>query len=294
MTWTSLVAPKGTAGSIMNWVNYSKLDQETVVDEAQSLIFETLRVREMRDEWTFGMAVGQANQPLLSRFLDPVGRIFDITNATDYGQNLQTDIARTRAYDTSITGSFAADPFTTASGSSLVAVHEAAHSLNQDSTITILAAAATGGLALNGAFPVTSIVDADNFVIDAGDDATSTATGGGALATYTANNLISGSPSRWSVWQERVKFDVAFDSPATLKLLCYRSPKPLSATNNSNWLTSRYPMLMRKACLASSADFMKDDVEYKKQVEALNALIGSTAASNDLIYRGAEFGTDTP
>lgn len=294
MTWTSLVAPKGTAGSIMNWVSYTKLDQVTVVDEAQSLIFGILRVREMRDEWTFGMATGQANQALPSRFLDPIGKIFDITNSTDYGQNLQTDISRLRAYDTSVAGSFAANPFTTTANSPLVTTHKVAHGLNQDSTITIAAATATGGLTLNGAFPVITIVDADNLVIDAGNDATSSAVGGGSLATYTANNLISGSPSRWGIWQERVKFDTAFVLPATLKLLFYRSPKPLSATNQSNWLTDRYPMLMRKACQASAADFMKDDAEYEKQVKGLTALIGSTAVGDDLSYRGAEFGTDTP
>lgn len=278
----------------MNWVNYSKLDTETVVDEAQSLIYETLRVREMRDEWTFGVAIGQANQSLPARFLDPIGRLFDITNGFDYGHNLETDIARTRAYDPTITGSFAADPFTTTAGSPLVAVHEVAHALNQDSTITIAAATATGGLALNGAFPVTSVVDADNFVIDVGDDAVSSASGGGSSATYTANNLLGGTPSCWSVWQEQVKFNSAFDAPATLKLLYYRAPKLLSATNESNWLVTRYPMLMRKACQAAAADFMKDIGEYNKQVATLNALIGSTAGSNDLIYRGAEFGTDTP
>lgn len=294
MTYNTLVAPKGAAGSIMNWVNYSKLDVVTVVDEAQSLLFQMLRVREMRTEWTFGMAIGQANQPLPARFLDPIGKIFDVTNGTDYGQNLQTDIVRARSYDTSLAGSFANNPFTTTVGASLVEVHEVAHGLNQDSTITILAATATGGLTLNGAFPIVAIVDADNFMIDAGDNATASAIGGGSLATYTANNLVSGSPSRWAVWDEQTKFDTAFDSPATLKLLYYRSPSPLSTTNASNWLTSRYPMLMRKACQAAAADFMKDDVEYKKGVDALSALIQSTAAVDDLSYRGAEFGTDTP
>lgn len=294
MTYTTLTGGKTAAGSIMSWVSYSKLDVATVVDEAQSLLFESLRVREMRTEWTFGMAVGQANVALPARFLDPIGRVFDLTNDMDYGHKIETDIVKARSYDSSLTGSFAANPFTTAAGSSLVTVHEAGHTLNQDSTVTILAAAATGGLTLNGAFPVISIIDADNYVIDAGAEATSAVTGGGSLATYTANNLLSGLPTRWTVFDEQMKFDVAFDNPATLKLLYYRSPELLSATNVSNWLTNRYPMLMRKACMAAAADFMKDDTEYQKQVSALNSLIAATAAGNDLIYRGAEFGTDTP
>lgn len=294
MDYNTLTGGKGTAGSIMNWVSYSKLDVTTVVDEAQSLLFQMLRCREMRTEWTFGMAVGQANQTLPDRFLDPIGRIMDVTNQTDYGQKIETDIFRCRNYDTSPAGSFAADPFTTVLGSSLVAVHEVAHGLNQDSTITVAGATDTGGIAMNGAFAIISITDVDHFVMDVVNEATSAATGGGASATWAANNLIAASPSRWAVWDGAVKFDTAFDQAATLKLLYFRRPKPLSATNLTNFVTSRYPLLMRKACQAASADYMKDDIEYNKQVKALSDLIGATAQENDLIYRGAEFGTDTP
>lgn len=293
MTYNSLVAPKGTAGSIMGWVNYTKLDQVTVVDEAQSLIYSMLRIREMRTEWTFGMAIGQANHALPSRFLDPIGRVYDLTNNTDYGHNIETDILKLRAYE-SVSGSFGIDPFTFTAGSSLVNVELDQGGINQDSTITIAASSSTDNLNLNDTFPVVAVVDANNFVIDAGTAADTTEGGGGPIATYTINNLIAGSPSRWALWDEQVKFDTAFADPAALKLLYFRAPILLSATNQSNWLTNRYPMLMRKACQAAAADFMKDDAEYQKQVTALTALIASTAVSDDLMYRGAEFGTDTP
>ena len=91
-----------------------------------------------------------------------------------------------------------------------------------------------------------------------------------------------------------MKFDTAFDTQTTLKQLYYRSPVLLSASNQSNWLVNRYPMLMRIACMAAAANFMKDDTEYQKQVGALNNLIGTIAAENDMGYRGMEFGTDTP
>jgi hypothetical protein len=293
MTWTSLVAPKGTAGSLANWVGYAKLDTETIVDEAQSLLFQMLRVREMRTEWMFGMAVGHSNRSLPARFLDPVGRIFDITNNTTYGQGIESEINGARVY-APLSGTLALDPFTFTAGSSLVNVELTAHGINQDSALTIAAAVSTANLDLNDTFPVVGVVDANNFTIDAGTEANASEGGGGANATYSASNLVAGLPSRWAVWDEQLKFDVAFDTSATLKMLYYRAPALLSSTNASNWLTVRYPMLMRKACQAAAADFMKDDVEYKKGVEALVALIQSTAAENDLAYRGAEFGTDTP
>lgn len=294
MTWTSLVASKGTSGSLANFVNYSKLDTLPIVDEAQSLLFQLLRVREMRTEWTFGMAVGQSQIALPSRFLDPIGRLYDITNGIKLPHNIETDIVGLRAYDTSLSGSFGTNPFTTTSGSSSVAAALVAHALTQGSTLTIAGATATGGLTLNGTFPVSSITDVDHLVIDLDDVATSSASGGGSAATYTANQLIAASPMQWTIFDEQVKFDCAFDTATQFKQLYYRSPALLSASNTSNWLTVRYPKLLRLACMASAADFMKDDTEYQKNLTALTALVGSVNAENDLVYRGAEFGTDTP
>lgn len=294
MTYTSLVASKGTAGSIMNWVDYSKLDVETVVDEAQSLIFQTLRVREMRTEWTFSMAIGQSEAALPSRFLDPIGRLQDLTNSMRYTHLTESEVMRLRTYDTLSEEDFGADPFTTTADSSLVTVSITAHGLNQGGSLVVSGAAAVGGLTLNGAFPITSITDDNTLVIDAMTEASSSATGGGASAAWSANNLLSGLPSSWSLWDEKIKFDQAFDAQTTFKQLFYRSPKLLSATNTSNWLVSRYPTLMRTACQASAASYMKDDTEYQKHVSALNVLIGSIAAADDMSYRGAEFGTDTP
>lgn len=299
MSWTTLTGSKATPGSIMNWVTYTKLDINTVVDEAQALLFQMLRCREMRSTWTFGMGVGQVSQPLPPRFQDPVGRIFDLTNSTSYGQKIETVVQDERSYDSSPAGSLGTNPFTTALGSSAVNVNLAAHGFTQGSTFTVLGATAANGLTFNGASPVTAIVDANNFTIDVGDnnnDAFATIAGadGGAAATYTANKLIAGLPSHWTVWNERVEFNMPFDTAATMKLLIFRRPRLLSATNLTNFVTDRYPMLMREACLASAASFMKDDTEYAKHVKTLSDLIGATAAENDLVYRGAEFGTDTP
>jgi hypothetical protein len=294
MSHTSLVASKGTTGSLANWVNYTKLDTETVLEEAQSLLFQLLRTREMRSEWTFGIAAGASEIALPARFLDPIGRVYDIKNGYPIRHKIETDIAHARSYDNSLSGSFGADPFTTTIGSSLVAVVEMDHNLTQGSSITITDATDVGGVTMNGTFPVVSITDDDNVVIDVDTEATSTATGGGASADYTANKLIAASPTRWGIFDEKLKLDCAMETASQFKLLYYRSPKPLSAANLTNWLTIRYPKLLRVACMAAAADYMKDDVEYQKHLTALTALVGSTAAENDLQYRGAEFGTDTP
>lgn len=297
MSYTTLVAPKGTTGSILNWVGYSKIDVTTVLDEAQSLLYQILRVREMRDEWVFGFAVSQASVALPARFLDPIGRIYDATNQTYYEHLTEGSILSRRVYDP-LTGTLGSNPFTTVLGTGQVSVAQSAHGLTQDSTFTTPNAPTQNGLVLTGTFPVVSVTDANNFVIDAGDVsdtvATASGTGGGAGVTYSANRLVTGSPNCWSVWKEQLKLDMASDVTFVGKLLYYRQPKLLSDTNLTNFITTRYPKLLRVACLAAAAEYMKDDGEYQKQLAALNNIIQTTAAFDDLSYRGASIGTDTP
>jgi len=295
MTYTSLLAPKGTAGSILNWVGYSKIDNVTALEETQSLLVSLLRVREMRTEWVFGMSPGSCRVSLPLRFLDPIGKAWDITNSIKLGQKIETEVEGARAYDSSLSGSFGNDPFTTTAGSSSVLAHLVAHNLTQASTVTIIGATVVDGVTMNGTFEVLDVVDVDNVHLNIGDQAgTAGAVGGGAAATYTANKLITSTPSRWAVWDEMMQFDAAFEIATSFKLMYFRAPPPLSVTNPTNFITSRYPKLMRVATNCAAAEFMKDDEEYNKALTALTALVQSVSAENDLIYRGAEFGTDTP
>lgn len=294
MTYTSLVAPKGTTGSLANWVGYNKLDLPTIVDEAQSLLYSLLRVREMRSMWTFLIRENGSEIDLPSNFLDPYGAIVDANDGLVIDQLDQPRILKRRSFDGSVSGSFDADPVTTQADSSIVAVEKVAHGLTQGSTIVMSGLSPVGGLTFNNAYPITEIIDDDNFLIDAGDEASSAATGGGSSGTYTANMLILATPATFAVWDEKLKFDAAFDQNRTLQLPYFKRPALLSATNQSNFLTNRYPRLLRTACQASAADFMKDTEEYNKSLAALQGLVQSTAAENDLFLRGAIFGTETP
>lgn len=297
MTFNSLIGPKGTPGSVMGWVNYSKVstDIETIVAEAESLIYTALRVRQMRSEWVFGMNVGQSSIPLPDRFLDPIGRMFDVTNNTWLGHNIESDISERRSYQP-LSGSMGVNPFGTLPTLPYFNVRHTNHGFTQGSTVFYSGATSVDGTDMNTAFPVVQVINDDNYVILGPKDSETIPGffGGGSSITYTANQLLAGYPSCWTVWDERVMFDTAFDVQATLKQLYYQAPKPLGVNNQSNWLTSRYPLLMRKACQLAVADFMKDDGEYQKNLTAFNALVSTIAMQDDLMYRGSEFGTDTP
>lgn len=296
MTWDKLVAPKGAAGSLLNWVGYSKVDVVTVVDELQSLIYSMLRVREMRSQWVFGVPVGGSKIALPARFLDPAGRLTD-NIGNRFKHRTESTVKDGRNYDTSLAGSFGNDAFTTgAIGSSVVTAILAGHNLTQDSDVTILGASDVDGVTINGTSLVTRIIDPDTFqfVVEDAAAVVGNVTGGGAAATYTANQLISGQPLQWAVWDEYLQFDGAFDTATQFRLLCYKSLPLLSATNLTNFLTARYPQLVRVAGMAAAAAFMKDDNEYTKHTTALGQMIQSANAESDLGYQGADLDTETP
>lgn len=295
MTWTSLTAPKGTAGSIMNWVNYTKLDINTVVDEAQDLIFGQLRCREMISQLQFNIPIYGSMVALPTGFLDPIGRMMAPTINVDIAHKDAGFIMRTRNF-TETTGSLGINPFTTVVGSTQFSVALTNHGFNQESVFDISGATAANGINFNlGTFLIASITDANNFVCDTlTQTATASGVDGGSAATYLCDNLQQVFPQYFGIWDEAIHFDGAFTQACNVQMLYYKTPTLLSSTNQSNFLTNRYPHLMRVACQASAADFMKDDTEYMKSSAALDKLIQAVMVDNDGQYRGIELDTETP
>jgi hypothetical protein len=293
MTYMSLVADKNTAGSIARWVNYSKLDVDQVLQEAQSLLYSMLRTREMRAHFNFDLGVGSSQVALPAGFLDPIGKISMLGTGAKIEQRYPNFIQRRRTY-TETTGVLSANPFTTAAGSTLVTVALANHGFSQGSTFFTAGATAFNGVTIAGTFDVTAIVDANDFTIDVtplGATPSASGAGGGSAATYVCDNLVQGTPIYWGVWNETIFFDVAFAQQTNCNLQYFQSLPILSAANPTNFLTNRYPHLLRKACTAQAWDFMRNDTEYQKDVTALSALVEQTNAEADLMYRGATFDT---
>ena len=298
MTYQTLLGAKGTPGSIANWVGYSKIDVPTVLDEAQTIIFQSLRVREMRTEFVFGMPEGSSKIALPARFLDPIGRITD-NIGQPYLHKDEGTIKDRRMFVDADGGPLGANPFTTgAAGSSSVTVTIPGHGLTQGSNITFpLTAPIVDGISMAGAFPVDVVVDDDNIIVTspAGDQAIAgNVTGGNGGLTWTGNMLVKSTPAFWSIYDDAIQFDGAFMTGYTCRLLYFRRPHLLSATNPTNFITNRYPRIIREATNAAAASFMKDDNEEQKALQKLSTLIDATNAESDLSYRGAEIITETP
>jgi hypothetical protein len=148
-----------------------------------------------------------------------------------------------------------------------------------------------------GTFDIYGITDANNFLIDItplGALPIASGAGGGSAVAYTCNNLVSGQPQIWAIWDEEIHFDQAFNTQMTCELLYFKSLPALSPANQTNVITSRYPHLLRAACQVRAASWMRDDETYNRELTALTALVTSAQAADDLLYRGATIMTETP
>ena len=296
MTYTTLVAVKATAGSIRAWVNYEKLDPVTIVDEAQALIYTLLRVREMEASYRFYLTEGMASIALPARFLDPIGRIQLPSIGAEVRHKEHSVVEQARSY-AETSGDLDSNPFTTTDGSDIVSVSFPDHGFNQDSVFYTTGASAFNGATIAGAFPIYAITDDDNFTIDIsqlGTTPSGSGAGGGSSCTYVCDNLNQGMPTAFAVFGSRIELECAMAEASMAKLNYYRSLPLLSSSNLTNFLTDRYPQLMRQACVTAAADFMKDTEEYNKGMGKLTAIVQRIQIDADGALRGIEHDTMTP
>lgn len=296
MNYNSLVAPKNTSGSIANWVAYTLLDIPPILEEAQALLYASLRAREMMSTFYFTLMPGVAAQALPAGFRDPIGRIWVPSLNLPIRHKDQNTVLTRRSY-TNTTGTLGANPLTTALGSALVTVNLPGHGFSTESLFNMQGVTAVNGITANGTFPIVALVDVNNFTVDTsvlGQTASGSGAGGGAAITYACDNLVQGLCEMWSIWDEQLKFDTAALQQMDCQLLYFRSLPLLSPTNLSNFLTDRYPQLMRRACVAAAADFMDDDDAFQRSTALLAAMIENINVENEGQYRGMELDTMVP
>lgn len=101
----------------------------------------------------------------------------------------------------------------------------------------------------------------------------------------TAGALFSSTPSRWSIIGETAYVDVSCSSAFGGKLMFYKRPDPLSSSNETNFLTIRYPSLLRNACMAKAFEHMKDWTAAASYIQMAEGKIEEASATNDLYRR---------
>lgn len=81
-------------------------------------------------------------------------------------------------------GTLGADPFTMTSGLPTVSVADAAHGVSAGDYVHYSGATASNGITISGEYTVTSVTDADNYVITHTSNASGTGAGGGGAVAY--------------------------------------------------------------------------------------------------------------
>lgn len=99
---------------------------------------------------------------------------------------------------------------------------------------------------------------------------------------------VSGSPEKWALEGDNIQFDKPTDIARPYRFTYYGALAPLSVSNETNFLTERYPRLLRSACLAMVAEFDKDQTERNHWMAAAMDEISRANVQSDLELEGVE------
>jgi hypothetical protein len=104
----------------------------------------------------------------------------------------------------------------------------------------------------------------------------------------SAGVIFDGSPSCWTIIGTTAHIDATIDDSDNYsgRLMYYAQPDALSSVNTTNFLTTRYPTLLRMACMGFAYQFMKDTPRTQEYLGYAMAAIQEAAATNDLYRRG--------
>jgi hypothetical protein len=97
-----------------------------------------------------------------------------------------------------------------------------------------------------------------------------------------------GPPSVYSIFDEAIQLNTKADQAYTGKMIYFKTPPALSGSNETNWLTSRYPTLVRRATLMYAAEARKDKAMFAAQQELVDMQIVKIQREADLAMRGME------
>jgi hypothetical protein len=98
--------------------------------------------------------------------------------------------------------------------------------------------------------------------------------------------LVSGTPSRWVIIGTTVYVDVSASANFTGQLHYFSRPDALSASNETNFLTTRYPSLLRHACMMKAYEHMKDDQRARAYLQTAMQSLSEAMMTNEMFRRG--------
>lgn len=100
--------------------------------------------------------------------------------------------------------------------------------------------------------------------------------------------MPEGVPSYWCDFDETIQFDTKADQTYTAKMVYFKTPTALGVSNETNWLTVKYPHLLRQVCRMFAAIERKEmDTVQMAELRAYQT-IDEIKIESDLAMRGWE------
>lgn len=104
----------------------------------------------------------------------------------------------------------------------------------------------------------------------------------------TDGAIEDGTPSCWTIIGVTAYIDATIDDSDNYsgRLMYYAQPEALSASNETNFLTSRYPTLLRQACMYKAYEFMKDGQRAQEYMQQAEIALAEAMRTNEMWRRG--------
>ena len=102
----------------------------------------------------------------------------------------------------------------------------------------------------------------------------------------SAGALFEGTPGQWTIIGTTAHVDVLCDGAFAGRLMYYAQPTALGSGNLTNFLTTRYPKLLRRACMAQAYEHMKDTQRAIEYAQYAELDIAEAMRTNDMARRG--------
>lgn len=100
--------------------------------------------------------------------------------------------------------------------------------------------------------------------------------------------LYDGTPSCWTIIGTTAYIDTTIDDTDNYsgQLMYFAQPTALSVSNETNFLTTRYPTLLRHACMFKAYEHMKDAQQAATYMQLAEVALAEAMRTNDMWRRG--------
>lgn len=108
-------------------------------------------------------------------------------------------------------------------------------------------------------------------------------------STDSTGALTAGEPGHWTIIGTTAYVDVKCSAAFGGDLMYFKQPDALSVSNETNFLTDRYPTLLRRACLMFAWEHARNWERRKEELQLAEAALASVQASDEMFRRTQSF-----